>query len=288
MLLPDTRADAAAPAAADFDYVIHARRSFLDLSLRELGRSGELLYFLVWRDLKVRYKQALIGAGWAVVKPLLMMLIFVAVFGVFMRVPTGDTPYAVMVYTGLLPWTMVATVISAASASLISNAALLTRIYFPRLLAPLSSSLVALVDLAISLPILLGLLIWFDVPITPRVLLLPVWVMLLFLLALGIGLLTAALHVRYRDVGHLLPIVLQVWMYVSPVIYPLDIVPAKWLPLYSLNPLVGPLQGIRWTLLATPPPTVWMLTWSVGLTLLILAASLAFFQRAEDTFADLV
>ena len=146
MLLPDTRADAAAPAAADFDYVIHARRSFLDLSLRELGRSGELLYFLVWRDLKVRYKQALIGAGWAVVKPLLMMLIFVAVFGVFMRVPTGDTPYAVMVYTGLLPWTMVATVISAASASLISNAALLTRIYFPRLLAPLSSSLVALVD----------------------------------------------------------------------------------------------------------------------------------------------
>lgn len=273
---------------AQFDYIIQPRRHFWSLPLEQLWASGELLYFLIWRDLKVRYKQAVIGAGWAVLKPLLMMLVFVVVFGIFIRVPTGDIPYSVFIYSGLLPWTLISTVIGSTTASLVSNAPLLTKIYFPRLVIPLSASLVALVDLIISLPLLFGLMLWFDIPLTARLLLLPLLFGLLFLLALGIGLVMAALHVRYHDIGMLIPILLQTWMYISPVIYPIETVPPRWLNLYSLNPLVGIFQGIRWALLGGAGPTPLMLVTSSVATFLIVAGALFFFQFAEDTFADVV
>ena len=280
-----------APSSRDellFTTIIQPRRAIFDFPFKQLWDSNELLYFLVWRDLKIRYKQAVIGLGWAILKPLLLMLVFVFVFGIFVRVPTGNIPYSIVVYSGLLPWTMVTTVIGSAAASLIANSALLTKIYFPRILAPLSVSLVALIDLLISLPILFALMLWLDVPISGRVLWLPFFFGLIFLLSLGIGIVMAALHVKYHDIGMLLPIILQVWMYLTPIIYPIDLVPAKWLPLYSLNPLVGPIQGIRWALLNAAHPTWLMIATSILLTLLILMGSVLFFQYAEDTFADVV
>jgi lipopolysaccharide transport system permease protein len=260
----------------------------LDLPLKELRESSELLYFMVWRDLKVRYKQAVIGAGWAVLKPLMLMLVFVFVFSIFIRVPTGDIPYSVVVYTGILPWTFITTVIGAATASLISNSTLLTKLYFPRILAPLSVSLVALIDLVISLPILFGIMLWYNIPITPRVLWLPLLFGMIFLLSFGIGLILAALHVKYHDIGLLLPIILQMWMYATPVVYPIELVPARWLPFYSLNPFVGLIQAIRWALVDVTRPTPFMLASSIVLTIVVLVGSVAFFQRAEDTFADVV
>ena len=277
-----------AAMSGEFDYIIHPRRNIFDFSLKRLWESGELLYFLTWRDFKIRYKQAIIGAGWAIVKPLLFMLIFVVVFGTFVRVPTGDVPYSIFVYTGLLPWTFVSTVIGTASASLFTNAPLLTKIYFPRLVLPLSSSLLALMDLVVSLPILFGFMLWFDMPITWRVLLLPVLLGLMFLLSLGIGLVMAALHVKYHDVGMLLPLLLQVWMYASPIIYPIQVVSSAWLPIYSLNPLVGLIQGVRWALVGEPSPTAGMMISSVVITLVVLVGGVIFFQYAEDTFADVV
>lgn len=271
-----------------FDTVVQPRRAIFDLPIKQLWESNELLYFLVWRDLKVRYKQAVIGAGWAVLKPLMLMLVFVFVFGKFIRVPTGDTPYSIVVYSGLLPWTFITTVISSSAASLLSNSSLLTKIYFPRILAPLSASLVALVDLLISLPILFGILLWFDMPITPRVLWLPLLFGMIFVLAFSIGLVMAALHVRYRDIGLLLPILLQVWMYATPIIYPIDLVPARYLPFYSLNPVVGLIQGIRWVLVDATQPSPFMIASSAVLTLVVLVGGLLFFQFAEDTFADVV
>ncbi len=276
------------PPMDDFDYVIHSHRRLFDFPVKQIWESRELLYFLVWRDLKMRYKQALIGAGWAVIKPLMMMLVFVVVFGLFVKVPTGDIPYSVFVYTGLLPWTFVSTIISIAAASLITNSPLLKKIYFPRLLIPLSSSITSLVDLAISLPLLFGLMVWFQVPFSWRVIVVPILILLMFLLSFGIGLLMAALHVKYHDVGMLLPIMLQVWMYASPVIYPIELVSERWLPLYSLNPLVGMFQAFRWALLDAQSPTPLMLVSSIAWTLVILASGIIFFHFSEDTFADVV
>lgn len=273
---------------ASFATIIQPRRARFDFPHRELWQSSELLYFLVWRDLKLRYKQAVIGVGWAILKPLLLMLVFVFVFGIFVRVPTGNMPYSIVVYSGLLPWTMITTVIGAAAASLIANSALLTKIYFPRLLAPLSVSLVALIDLLISLPILFALMLWLGVPITGRVIFLPFFFGLLFLMALGIGIVMSALHVKYHDIAMLLPIILQVWMYATPIIYPIELVPARWLAIYSLNPFVGPIQGIRWALIDATRPTAFMLGTSILLTLLVLVGSILFFQQAEDSFADVV
>jgi lipopolysaccharide transport system permease protein len=242
----------------------------------------------MWRDLKVRYKQAVIGLGWAVIKPLMLMVVFVVVFGIIARVPTGNMPYSVVVYTGLLPWTLVTTVVGTAASSLIANAHLLTRVYFPRLIVPLSASIVALIDLIISLPILFGLLLWFHIPITARVLWLPLFLGMIFILSVSVGLIMAALHTKYHDVGMLLPILLQVWMYATPIIYPIELVPAKWLFVYSLNPLVGLIQGVRWALVDASIPTPFTMISSVVITLITLVGSVLFFQFAEDYFADVV
>jgi len=276
------------PLVADFDYVIHSHRRLLDVPIRQIWELRELLYFLVWRDLKTRYKQAVIGAGWAIIKPLMMMIVFVVVFGLFVRIQTGDIPYSVFVYTGILPWTFVSTVISIAAVSLITNSSLLTKIYFPRLLIPLSASLTALVDLAIALLLLLGLMAWFRVSFSGLVIVVPILIIAMFLLSFGIGLVMAALHVKYHDVGMLLPIMLQMWMYASPVIYPIDLVSDKWLPLYSLNPLVGLFQAFRWALLDAQPPTSLMIVSSIAWTLVFFASGLAYFRSSEDTFADIV
>jgi lipopolysaccharide transport system permease protein len=275
-------------SSKEFDYIVHGRRRLLDFSIPELWQYHELLYYLSLRDLKIRYKQALIGAAWSVLKPLMMMLVFVVIFGLFVKISAGDIPYSIFVYTGLIPWTLVTTVIGTVSASLLSNTGLLTRIYFPRLIIPLSSSIASLVDFAVSLPVLIGLVLWFHIPITWRVLVLPIPVILMFLLSLGIGLWMAALHVKYHDIALLLPIVLQLWLYTSPVIYPVETVSARWLPLYSLNPLVGLLQAFRWGLIDVPGPTPLMMATSLLGSLLVFISGVIFFQYAEDSFADVV
>lgn len=273
-------------ALNEFELVIRAQRTGIGLPLSELWESGEILYFLVWRSMKVRYKQAVVGAGWAIIKPLMLMVVFVTVFGLLIRVPTGDIPYSLVVYTGILPWTLVSTVLGSAATSLITESALLARVYFPRLLAPLSASLVALVDLLVSLPLLFGVMYWFGIPLTPRALLLPLFVGMIFVLALSMGIVLSALQVRYHDVGLLLPVLLQIWMYASPIVYPITLVPERYMALYSLNPMVGLLQGLRWALLDVSPPTGFMLATGIVFPLLMLVAGVVFFNRFEDTFVD--
>src|SRR5713226_6421597 len=232
-------------------------RSWGVFDVRDLWTYRELLYFLIWRDLKVRYKQTLLGVGWVVMQPLLTTLIFTVFLGVLARVPTGGMPYSLLVFSGLLPWTFFSASVIGCSFSLVGNANLITKVYFPRLLMPVASVGARLVDFAISLAILAGLILFYEVTQryhvawSWRLATLPLLVVLMMLLTLACGILASCLNVKYRDVGVALPVLIQLWMFVSPVIYPLRIVPQKWRMIYFLNPMAGLVEGFRSALLGT-------------------------------------
>lgn len=272
----------------DFSYIIGQPHRFTHIPVKQIWQYRELLVYLVRRDLRVRYTQSVIGVGWAVIKPLLMMLMFALVFGMIIQVPTGPVPYQIFVYAGLLAWTAFSTIVTIVSGSIIYSSTLLNKIYFPRLLIPLSASVSPVIDFLISIPIFIVFMIVSDVPLSPQFILLPVFVVLVYLLALGLGLWLAALHVRYHDIGQLVPILMQLWMYASPIIYPIDIVPAHWLTIYSLNPSVGIIRGFQWVLLDTPPPTELMMASTIVWILLLVTTGLFFFQYSERSFADIV
>lgn len=267
--------------------VIEPSRAWAPLNLSDLWSHRELLYFLVWRDLKVRYKQTVLGMAWVVLQPLLMTIIFTAVFGTFIRVPSNNIPYPIFAYSGLVLWTFFSGAILAAGNSLVGNAQLITKVYFPRLIIPVATITARLVDLGVAFVILIGLLIYFRVSPSPHLLMVPFFVILLALLALGFGLWTSALNVKYRDVGLALPVLIQLWMFASPVVYGLDIVPPKLQLLYSLNPLVGILQGFRAALFGGSFnwPAI-IISSAITLTLLVYGAYS--FRNRERTFADIV
>lgn len=255
--------------------------------LRELWAYRELLFFLTWRDVRVRYKQAVLGMGWVVLQPLLMTLVFTVFLGVIVRVPSDNVPYPLFAYSGLLLWTFFSGAISGSGNSLIGNAHLITKVYFPRLLIPLASILARVVDLLVALVMLVGLMIYFQVGVSSRLLLAPLMIILLGLLALGLGMWTSALNVKYRDVGLALPVFIQLWMFVSPVVYPLTLVPEPWRLLYSLNPLVGIIEGFRAALFGKS------FNWpalgiSAGVTIALLLYAGFVFKRREKTFADII
>ncbi|MGH7824160.1 MAG: ABC transporter permease [Candidatus Binatia bacterium] len=267
---------------------IRPSKGRLQVKLDELWEYRELLYFLVWRDIKVRYKQTLIGAGWAVLQPVISMVIFSAIFGNFAKIPSDGLPYPVFAYAALLPWTYFAQAIQRSSASLVSNGSMIKKVYFPRLIAPLSATVSPMVDFAIAFVVLVGMMVWYGTVPTWGILLLPLFISLALLTALGVGLFTSALNVKYRDVGHAMPFVMQVWMFASPVVYSVSIVPEQWRLLYGLNPMAGVIEGFRWALLGTGKPDFAVMLMSGVVVVALLVWGLFYFRKVERSFADVI
>jgi lipopolysaccharide transport system permease protein len=257
------------------------------LSLRELWEYRELTGFLALRDLKVRYKQAAFGAAWAVLQPLVGVVVFTLVFRRLAKVPSDGIPYPVFAFLGLAVWAYVSSGVTKAAQSLVSNSALVTKVYFPRLLAPFASTLPGLLDLALSLLVLGLLMLVYDVAPTWAILTLPLWLLALVATTLSVGLWLAALNVQYRDVNHAVTLLVQLWLFVSPVAYPSSLVPEAWRRLYALNPVVGVLDGFRWAVLGAPWPDVSPFV-SLAVTAVLLIGGVLYFQRVERRFADVI
>ncbi|MDB4883975.1 MAG: Transport permease protein [Gemmatimonadetes bacterium] len=269
--------------------LVHIQPSsgWVSLRLGDLWEYRELVYFLVWRDIKVRYKQTALGAGWAVLQPLATMLVFSLFFGRLARMPSDGIPYPLFSLAALVPWTFVANGLSQASASIVTNQHLVTKVYVPRLAIPIATVIAGLLDLAIAGLVLVVVMLWDGrVPDASAL-----WVVPLSLLAvaaaLGSGLWLAALNVRYRDVKYVVPFLTQLWLFVTPVAYPTSLLPARWRALYALNPMVGVVEGYRWALFGGAAPTALIASSIVGATLLLLTGAM-FFRRVERSFADLV
>jgi lipopolysaccharide transport system permease protein len=267
---------------------IEPTRRLFTFGLREVWAYRELLYFLVWRDIKVRYKQTVVGVGWVVIQPLVTAAIFAFILGRLASLPSGGVPYLLFVFAALLPWQLFSGALTRAGASLVASANLLTKVYFPRLIVPLAAVLSGLVDFMVSLVILGALMVRYRVAPSWNLLTLPVFVLFALLAAFGVGLWLSALNVQYRDVQQLIPFLAQAWMFLSPVVYSEELIPAGTVRLlYNLNPVTGVVQGFRWALFGTPPPTAITLV-SGALVVLIVVAGLMYFKRVEDTFADVV
>lgn len=267
--------------------VIEPRKAWGALNLRDLWDYRELFYFLIWRDLKVRYKQTLLGVVWVVIQPLMLTLIFTIFLGVLARVPSDGNPYALLVYTGLLPWTFFSAAVTGSSNSLVGNTTLITKVYFPRMIIPGAAIGGRLLDFGIALAMLVPLMIYYGVKPTVNLLILPFLVALITLFAWGLGMWTSALNVKYRDVGVILPVLTQLWMFVSPVAYPVSLVPEKWRWLYFLNPLAGIVDGFRAAILGGPIKFA-PLAYSSLATVLVFVYSAYAFRRMERSFADII
>jgi lipopolysaccharide transport system permease protein len=236
----------------------------------------------------VRYKQTVIGAGWAVLQPLMTMVIFTVIFGNFAKIPSDGLPYPVFTYTALLPWTFFAQGITRGGGSLVSNAGLIRKIYFPRLIVPIAATVAPLVDFAVAFVVLLGMMVWFGIAPTWGVLALPLFLLLALMTALAVDLFLSALDVKYRDVGHTIPFLVQFWMYASPVAYSVSLVPENWRLFYSLNPLVGVIEGFRWALLGKASPDFGVMAVSALVVMALLLCGIVYFKQMERTFADVV
>lgn len=258
------------------------------LNLTDLWTYRELVLFMIWRDLKVRYKQTLLGASWAIIQPVLTMLVFNFVFGTVAKVPTDGVPYPIFSYTGLLPWGLFVTALNTASRSLTANQNMITKIYFPRLVLPLASVLAGVVDFAIAFLVLIMMLIYYKVTPTPAVWTLPFFLLLALVTALGAALWLSAINVQYRDVNYVLPFLTQFWLFLTPVAYSSSVISEKWQIVYSLNPMAGVVNGFRWALLGTETgPSVTMAI-STAIALIVLVSGLFYFRSMERTFADTI
>jgi lipopolysaccharide transport system permease protein len=252
-----------------------------------LWRYRELIYFLTWRDIKVRYKQTALGAAWALLQPVLTMLIFSIIFGELAGLPSDGVPYPIFTYTALLPWQLFAFSLASSSNSLVGSQNLVSKVYFPRLVIPIASILPALVDFAISFLVLAGMMAFYQVPLTPRVLALPLLLGLAMMTALAVGIWLSALNVEYRDVRYVVPFLTLFWQYATPVAYSSSLIPDQWRLLYGLNPMTGVVEGFRWALLGKGDAGT--LLWvSVGIVLLLLVSGLTYFRRMETSFADVI
>jgi len=256
--------------------------------LKELWHFRELLYFLVWRDVKVRYKQTAIGAAWAIIQPLMTMIIFTIVFGKFANMPSDGLPYPIFSFAALLPWTYFSKALNQSVSSVVADANLITKVYFPRLILPLSAVVGALIDFAIAFLFLLGMMAWYGLAPNWGIVLLPFFVLLTMLTALSVSVWLSVINVRYRDVGQAIPFLVQIWLFASPVAYPASVVPENWRFLYSLNPLAGIIEGFRWALLGNQNPPVIGLVSTTAVVLALLYGGILFFKRMEKTFADVV
>ncbi|MDA8086207.1 MAG: ABC transporter permease [Nitrospiraceae bacterium] len=272
----------------DFDLVIDARRTEFHY-WRDLWRYRGLFYFLSWRDVLVRYKQTAFGIAWAVLQPFLTMIVFTVVFGRLAKLPSGNVPYPVMVFAALLPWQFFANAFTASSNSLVSNANMVSKIYFPRLIIPASAVVVGFVDFMVSCVILAGMMIWYGFAPGWHILILPMFVLMTFFAAMGAGLLVSAMNVKYRDFRYVVPFIVQLGLYISPVGFSSSIVPARWRLLYSMNPMVGIIDGFRWAILGGGAKFQYQgSVFSMAVVALLLLAGILYFRRAERGFADII
>jgi lipopolysaccharide transport system permease protein len=258
------------------------------LPLGELWNYRELLYFFVWRDIKIRYKQTAIGAAWAVLQPFLTMLVFSLFFGRLAHIPSQGLPYPIFYYSALLPWMYFAGALQNATNTIVENQRVITRVYFPRLTLPLSAVLSGLVDFGISFLMYVAIAIYYRIHPSAAMLWFPLFLLLAVLTALGVGLWLSALNAIYRDVRYVLPFLVQFWMFASPVAYPSSLVSGKWRSLYGLNPMAGVIEGFRWSLTGQGEPPSRLIFVSAGVALLLLVSGLAYFQKMETTVADVV
>ena len=289
---PGARIDAAPSERTNVEpqplFVWERSRRRRPIRFKELWEYRELLYFLVWRDVKVRYKQTALGVLWVVLQPLLTMAVFSLFFGRLAGIPSDGIAYPLFAFAGLLPWQLFSNGLTSAGNSLVMNSALITKVYFPRTFIPLSAVLVGLVDFVLSLGVMAALLLAFGVAPTARLLALPVFVALTVVTAFALGLWLSALCVRFRDVQFVIPFLAQFWLFVTPIAYPSSLVPDQWRPLYALNPMVGVVDGFRWALLGQSAPLDATVVISAAVAALLLAGGVLFFKRLERTFADVV
>jgi lipopolysaccharide transport system permease protein len=259
------------------------------INFRDLWLFRELIFFMTWRDLKVRYKQTFLGASWAILKPFLTMVVFSIFFGELAGVPSDGVPYPIFAFTALLPWELFANALSVASRSMVQNRHMITKVYFPRIILPLASVLAGLVDFMIAFVILVGMMLFYGISPTSAIWMLPFLLLLTLITALGTGLWLSALNVLYRDVNYITPFLTQFWMFITPIAYPTSLLPEKWQLLYALNPMTGVVEGFRWALLGTGQGAPgMMLAVSASISVLLLISGLFYFRRMESVFADMV
>jgi len=268
--------------------VIENRSGLFDMDWPALWEYREVLFALVGKELKVRYKQTAIGVSWVVLQPVITMVLFTAIFGRMAKMPSDGVWYPVFSFSALLPWTYFAQAVTRSGGALVGNASLVSKIYFPRIMLPLSTVVAPVVDLALSLVVLFGLLVYAGIPLTWKLITLPVFILVAMLTALGISLFVSAANVKYRDVGHAIPFVMQIWMFLSPIVYPVSLVPERWRLLYSLNPMVGVIEGFRWALLGQTAPNAVVMATSSGVFVVVLIVGLLYFRKMERQFADVI
>jgi lipopolysaccharide transport system permease protein len=257
------------------------------INFRELAEYKDLLYFLVWRDIKIRYKQTVLGFAWAVIQPLMMMVVFSLFFGTLLSVPSEGIPYPLFNYSAMLPWTLLSQGVSRSSESLLSNVSMVQKVYCPRMILPLSSVLSPVVDFAIAFVVLIGMMIYFGYPPTLQIFWVIPLILLTLLTATGVGFWLSAINVRYRDVRYIVPFFIQLWLFASPVVYAATLLPSRFRTLYGLNPMAGVIEGFRWSLLGTNPPGSLFLV-SIAIVVFVLITGILYFRRMEKTFADVV
>ncbi len=269
--------------------VIEPSRGWVPLKLNQLWEYREVLYFLVWRDIKVRYRQTLIGVTWAIIQPFMTMVVFSVFFGRLAKMPSDGTPYPLFAFAALVPWTFFANGLTLSANSLVHSGHLITKVYFPRLLVPTARVLTGLPDFVVSFLVLLGMIWWYGLlQSRPALVWLPALALLAFVTALGVGLWLSAFNVQYRDIQHAVPFVVQLWLFATPIAYPSSLLPGSWRTVYGLNPMVGVVEGFRWTLLGSGSAPGPMLAASALAALVILVTGAFFFRRVERTFADVV
>lgn len=264
------------------------RWSFLKLFM-ELWDYRELVFFLIWRDVKIRYKQTLLGIGWAILQPLVMMLIFTLFFGRMAKIPSDGIPYPIFAYSGLLPWTFFANGVTQATNSMVGNTHLLTKVYFPRMLIPIASVMAGLLDFILAFVILFIMMAYYQIYPTAKWFILPVILLLLIITTVGVSLLLSALNVLYRDTRYIVPFMIQSWLFLTPVVYPSSMLSENWRLIYSINPMAGMIEGVRWVLLGTNVSSIGiMFIFSATIGVLLIILGIFCFKTMEDTFADVI
>ena len=268
--------------------VIEPPKGWAPLELGEVWKFHELLFFLTWRDIMVRYKQTALGAAWAILQPVLTMVVFSIIFGGLAHLPSNGIPYPIFTFTALLPWQLFAFALTNSSNSLVGSQNLINKVYFPRLVIPLSSVLAGVIDFAIAFLVLLGMMAWYGIVLTPAVLLLPVFLLLALTSAMAVGLWLSALNVQYRDIRYVVPFLAQFWMYATPIAYSSELIPERWRWLYSLNPMTGVVEGFRWAILGKSNLDPFSLGISAVVVVALLIGGLYYFKRMEASFADVI
>jgi len=276
------------PVSKPFILRITPPSGWCEAPFKELWAYRELLYFIVWRDIKIRYKQTAIGAAWAIIQPFLTMLVFTLFFGKLAHVPSEGMPYPIFYYSALLPWMYFATSLQNATNTIVENQRVITKVYFPRIALPLAAVLGSLVDFGISFLMFIAMMLYYGIRPAPSLFLFPLFLLLALGAALGVGLWLSALNAIYRDVRYVVPFLVQFWMFASPVAYPSSLVPQKWRWLYGINPMAGVIEGFRWSLVGRGDPPGRMVFVSAAVVILVLAGGIAYFQRMETTVADVV